>query len=225
MNRNTRRRLDTGHRVFALSKAHMTQVQGYVEAVTALGEHLARAEALAAQQETGDMQAGAAVVRKDELRETMESDYAVHLARIARASLPNDPELRRLFRVPKRGLNKQEFVAALRAMLAEAASRREVFIKEGMPETFVEDLEAHLARYVGAINEKGLGEAMRVGAVASLPEVSKEIMALIRRLDAINRLRWADNPELLAAWRSAKDVTWPHPKPAEPGGGSGASAA
>jgi hypothetical protein len=32
----------------------------------------------------------------------------------------------------------------------------------------------------------------------------------VRRLDGINRKRWQKNRELLAAWMSAKDVSWPH---------------
>lgn len=227
MQRSTRRKLDMIQRVYALSQQHKADIHGYVESMRLLGEKLARAELLATQQETGDMASGTSKARKDELEETIRSEHVEHLARIARVVLPDDPELRRLFKVPRKGLNRQEFVAKLRAMLAEAASRRELFIAEGMPETFVEDLEGLLARYLEAVAQKGLGEATRVGAVAELPEVTSECMALVRRLDGINRKRWQKSPELLAAWLSAKDIGWPHPKPeAAPGDpGSGESAA
>lgn len=212
MKDSTRRRLVTINRVYAFCRKHQTQVQGYVEAMRQMGDKLARAELLAAQQETGDHESDAAQSRRDELRRVIREDYLVHLVRIARVSLPNDPELRSRFRLPKLGRNQPEFVAAVRATLTEAASRRELFIVEGMPETFVEDLEALLAQYVEAINMKALGEAERIGAVAELDEVTNELMQLVRRLDGINRKRWEKNPELLAAWLSAKDVSWPHGK-------------
>lgn len=86
-------------------------------------------------------------------------------------------------------------------MLAAAAPRKELFIGAGMAETFVENLEALLNEYIGTISEKGFDDALRVGAVAELPEVLKELRALTKVLDAINKKRWARNPQLLAAWR------------------------
>ena len=216
MKRSTRMRLDMIRRVHALSLKYPSTSVGYVDVVRRLGDRLARAESLAAQQETGDLQADAATARKDSLRAVIESEYLEHLVRIAREALPEDPELRNRFRLPGHGVNRQEFVAAVRAILAEAASRRELFIADGMAETFVADLEGLLTQYLEALNQKSLGEAQRVGAVAELPEVAKELMQLVRRLDGINRKRWQKNPELLAAWRSAKDVTWPHVKPVPP---------
>ena len=198
MKRGTRMRLDMIRRVHTLSLKYPSTSVGYVDVVRRLGDRLARAESLAAQQETGDLQADAATARKDSLRAVIESEYLEHLVRIAREALPEDPELRNRFRLPGHGVNRQEFVA------------------DGMAETFVADLEGLLTQYLEALNQKSLGEAQRVGAVAELPEVAKELMQLVRRLDGINRKRWQKNPELLAAWRSAKDVTWPHVKPVPP---------
>lgn len=213
MDRITRMRLDMINAVYAFSQKHKADIVGYVDAVRMLGEKLTRAKLLAAQQETAELQGGAATAEKDALRAEIEADYLVHMVRIARVSLPGDPALRALFRKPRKGINRQAFVAAVRAMLVVAASRKALFIAEGMAETFVEDLEALLVRYLGALDDQALGDAQRVGAVAELPEVTKDAMALVRRLDAINRKRWQKNPELLAAWRTTKDVTWPRVKP------------
>jgi len=225
MKRGTRMRLDMIQRVHAFSQKYPSTIPGYVEAVAQMGDRLARAESLAAQQESGDLQSGASTARKDDLREVIVSDYLVHLVRIARVALPEDPDLRNRFRLPRRNLNRQEFVAAVRALLVEAATYRGVFITEGMPETFVEDLTGVLGQYLEAMNQKVLGAAQRVGAVAELPEVTKELMRLVRRLDGINRKRWQKSPELLAAWMSAKDVTWPHVKPETVSGTGGVESA
>jgi len=225
MKRSIRMRLDMIHRVHAVSLKYPSEIPGYVEAVSQLEERLARAEALAAQQETGALASEASVARKDDLRRVIEADYLVHLVRIARVALPEDPELRNRFRMPARNINRQAFVAEVRAMLVEAATYRGVFVTEGMPETFLEDLGKLLDDYLEALNQKVLGAAQRVGAVAELPEVTKELMQLVRRLDGINRKRWQKNPELLAAWLSAKDVSWPHGRPsADAAGGTEAAA-
>ncbi len=223
MRRTIRKKSDMFHRVLALVKKYPAEVPGYVEAVQRLEERLVRLDLLATQQESGDQQARGSVDRKDQLRDRIMVDYLQHLVRIARAALPSDPALRAAFRLPDARLNRAEFVARVRAMLAEAASRQQVFIAEGMAETFVADLEALLTEYLGVMDQQVLAAAQRIGAVAELPEVAKELMGLVRRLDGINRKRWQKNPELLAAWLSAKDIGWPHAKPDSSGSGPGSA--
>jgi hypothetical protein len=217
MDRNTRLRLDTVHRVYALSREHESTIAGYVDAVRQMGDRLTRAESLVAEQETADRDANVSVATKDEVRRIIEQEHLAHLVRIARAALPEEPELQRRFRMPSRRLNRQAFVGAVRAILAAAASRKALFITDGMPETFVEDLEGLVTRYQEALEQKTLGQARRIGAVAELREVTQELMKLVRRLDGINRKRWQKEPALLAEWLNAKDVNWPHDKPAAPG--------
>lgn len=221
MTKRTRRSLDTARRVFELSLKHATDTQAYVETMAQFKEKLAYADELAEQQKVADQDAGVAKDVKDDLREKIETEYVAHMARIARTSLPRDPDLRRRFRPLAPGLSRGEFVAEMRAMVTVAAARKQVFIAAGMAPTFVEDLETLLTEYLGAISEKNFGEALRVGAVAELPVVVKELGALTRVLDAINKKRWANNPQLLAAWRSAKDVNWPHVKPEPDPDGTG----
>lgn len=213
MRGRVRRKLDAIQRVYALSRLHGCDIAGYVEALDRLGERLAWAESLSVQQEEGDHQAQACCAVKDDLRRTIEREMA-HLARIARALLPDDGQLRLRFTLLPKGINRQTFLAHVRAMLQQAAEHRAVFIRNGMPETFVEDLQALLDRYLDAVAQQSLSAADRVGAVAELPEVAKEMMQLVRRLDAINQLRWQDNAELLAAWRSARKMGWPRARSA-----------
>ena len=83
--------------------------------------------------------------------------------------------------MPATRLNHQEFVAAVRTILTEAASRRELFIIEGMPETLREKLEGLTVEYLQALGRKALGVAQRIGAVAEIKEVTRELMRLVRR--------------------------------------------
>jgi hypothetical protein len=213
-------RLDAINRVYVFSQAHQAAIAGYVEAVKQMGELLTRANLLAVQVEAGEHEADGAVAKKNEQRRVIREDHLAHLVRIARVSLTEDPELRSRFRMPRRNLNQQEFVAAVRAILAEAAGRKPLFITEGMPESFVEELETLVTSYVQSVDQKSLGAASKVGARADLKAVTDDLMKLVRRLDGINRKRWQRDTEMLAAWKSAKDVSWPRVDAPAPSGGA-----
>ena len=122
--------------------------------------------------------------------------------------------------MPRRGISHQSFLPAARAMAAEAAIRRELLIGEGLPENFLELLNAALDSYADAVSERDMGRASHVGARADLKVVTRDMMLLVRRLDSINRYRFRDDPELLAAWMSVKDITWPSSEKPGPSGGS-----
>jgi hypothetical protein len=223
MQRTIRRRLDMLTRVFEFSQQHTSEVKGYVAAVTQLGEQLTRVQALTTQTEAGDLTEEASTARKTELRRVIEEDHLEHFVRIAHSVTPNDPELKKLFRMPRRGISLQAFLPAARAMAAEAAKRRELLIGEGLPETFLEDLNAALEGYAEAVSQKNVGRASHVGARADLQAVTKEMGLLVRRLDSINRYRFRNDAELLAAWNSVKDVSWPSAEKSGPAGGSAAA--
>jgi len=223
MNRVVRRRLDRLNRVYSFSKQHLTEVKGYVAAVTQLGEQLDRVGVLTLQSEAGDLEEDASTARKNELRQVIEADHPSHIVRIARSATPADPELRKRFRMPGRGVSLQAFLPAARAMAAEAASRKELLIGEGLPETFLEELNAALDGYAEAVNQKDIGRASHVGARPELAAITREMGLLVRRLDSINRYRFRQDGELLAAWNSVKDVAWPLTDKPGPAGGTAAA--
>jgi hypothetical protein len=41
----------------------------------------------------------------------------------------------------------------------------------------------------------------------------QDIMEVVRNLDALHRIRFRDDPELKAAWKSARNVAWRVPEP------------
>jgi hypothetical protein len=223
MNRVTRRRLDRLDRVFTFSQQHLTQVQGYIEAVKQLGEQLHRVRELTTQSEAGDLAEEASTARKQAMRLVIEEDHLAHIVRIARSVTPADPELKKRFRMPAKGISLQAFLPAARALAAEAASRKELLIGEGLPETFLEDLNAALDGYAEAVNQKDIGRASHVGARAELEALTKEMGLLVRRLDSINRYRFREDGELLAAWKSVKNMTWPLSEKPGPAGGTAAA--
>lgn len=95
------------------------------------------------------------------------------------------------------------------------AAHRDLLIRYGMPETFLDELGAALDRFEQSLNDKHNGRAAHVGARADLEAVTAEIMLIVRQLDALNRFRFRNDTESLAAWKSARDVAWPAPSVVE----------
>src|SRR5688572_21206588 len=89
--------------------------------------------------------------------------------------------------------------------MAEAAEKeREVFVKHGLSPDFIEKLKAGAAALDLARNAKTDSGRRRVTATAAVTEQLKRGRKAVRLLNAILQPRLAKDPELLAAWRSAK---------------------
>jgi len=209
MNRSIRRKLTMATRVRDFNRAHPDGGEGHTLMLALLEDRLTRAEALATQQRSGYLAVRSAATRKLELRRTIREEHLEHLARIGRAAGTEQPELAKRFQLPRQNVDSQTFLASARASAAEAAAQKAIFVRDGMPETFLEDLAKALSEYEAAGNELNAGMALHIGARADLEAVAAEIMQIVKRLDGINRYRFRGDAELKAAWKSAQDVAWP----------------
>jgi hypothetical protein len=215
MNFSVRRRLDMARRVRDFCRTHPAPNNaGYTAAVARLEQRLARAEALAEQQVAGRIAVSGAVVTKEQLREEIYTTLGL-LAGLAKPAAKEEPELAVGFARPRPKLSNQAFLTRARVSAANASAHREVLIRYGMPESFLDELGASLDRFEQALNEKHNGRAAHVGARAELDAVTSEIMLDVRQLDALNRFFFRNDAESLAAWKSARDVAWPLPQEKE----------
>ena len=57
------------------------------------------------------------------------------------------------------------------------------------------------------------GRRVHIGARVEVDVVADEVVQILRVVDGLNRFRFAGDPDLMAAWRSASNVVGP-PKPA-----------
>ena len=196
-------------RVLQFSRTHPTAIEGHTEAVAGLEAKAAEATAFATQQQAGYLEVRAARKEKERLRERIHAGYLKPMAAIARAVAGTELDLSPRFELPPLNLDQQAYLAMARAMLAQATPHRAVFVRQGMPEQFLEDLDRLLVQYEEARGGTHAGTSLHVGARAELKEISRELLGIVRRLDVINRLRFQDEPEQFAAWRSARDVAYP----------------
>ena len=219
MNAHVRRTLDMAARVRDFCRTHPAPNPGHAAAVAQLEERLARAEALADQQVAGQVAVSGAVVNKEQLREEIYDNLGL-LAGLARPAAREEAELAVGFARPRLKLSHQAFLTQARVAAANGSAHRDLLIRYGMPETFLEELAGALDRFEQSLNDKHSGRAAHIGARAELGAVSAEIILKVRQLDALNRFSFRKDAESLAAWKSARDVAWPREKPESPEGGS-----
>ena len=209
MKRIVRRKLEMVSRVREFCRSHPIDIDGYIEAMARLEDRMARAEALAVLQGTGFLHQSGSTRSKAVIREEIRERHLRHLVRIARGAAGDVMAITCRFRLPKKGINGQAFASEARAMLGQAAEYRALFIKDGMPPTFIEDIHKLLAEYEGAVTGQYEGTAWHVGAVAKLPAWRGELCQLVKRLDAINQMRFQHDAGLLEPWDAARRVSWP----------------
>ena len=120
------------------------------------------------------------------------------------------------------GVMIAEVVDALR----RAGPHCELLERFGMPATLIGQLEEGVELYCAA--EEGR-KAAQSAAIEVGPRIEKAVLAAqcsVHHLDALNRVRFADDPERLAEWDAARTVAWSAQRecaPVELGAGSVAS--
>jgi hypothetical protein len=130
------------------------------------------------------------------LREDLEA-----INRTAR-TMEDQPGLNEKFRLP-RGSNDQQLLTAARAFAADALPLKTQFIAHELPADFIEDLNADIDAMEEAINDQSGGLGNRVAATAAIDDAIERGTVIARKLDAIVKNKYANNPATLAEWTSA----------------------
>jgi hypothetical protein len=172
---------------------------------TELNEVIARLSSNSVDQEAGSRFARVHTESQRRLRKALYAEHMQPISRVAREVF-GASGMDRAFRMPHQTTVNQRLLAAAGAMAEAAQKEREVFVKHGLPEDFIEQLKACAAALETARDAKVQSRRRLVTATADVQEQVKRGKKAVRLLDAILRPRLAKDPELLAAWRSAKRV-------------------
>lgn len=167
-----------------------------------------RAEILVTQQRAGQMGVSAAGADKAEIRATILDDIAA-VTGVARVAAKEHPDLTVHRRRPRRRSDETTVLTTARVVAAEARSALEVMAPYGLTPAMLDSLTAGIAAYEAAMTRQSNSLAAQVGAGAELEAVSAAIMDVVRNLDALFRVRFRNDPERMAAWKSARNVAWP----------------
>jgi hypothetical protein len=206
MRAKSRRKIEMGQRVLEFIKQHPDLGPGFATATARLQERLARARQLAQQQLDGRSEVAAASARKVELRRTMRRAHLDHLTSVARVAAAEDPELAQKFSFPADATTYLSFRAAASGMAAEAESRKELLLRHGLSEDVLNGLVTSLDQFETAVEQGSAGRLIGVGATAELMTVADEIVQLVKVMNGLVRLKFGNQPNVLAAWDSASNV-------------------
>lgn len=212
MDAKSRRKIEMGKSALEFSRSHPDTSAGYTAALARLEDRLTRADQIASQQMDGLRDVRAASERKVELRRVLKNAHLAHVAQVGKVAAREAPDLAQKFVFRPGTTTFLAFRTAARGMAAEAQTHKEVLVKHGLAETVLDNLMQALDQFDAAVEQGLEGRQAHVGASAELRSVADEIVQIVRVMDGLNRYRFINDAELLAAWESASNVAGP-PKP------------
>lgn len=223
MNAQLRRRLEMAARCRDFLRANQIDGVGQDLGLTRLEQLLEHAENLVTQQRTGVAVERAAVTQRQELRRALQPRILGYLSAVGAVAARQNAELAEQFRMPPRERTHQALLTMARAILERATAQKELLVKLGMSEQVLDELATALGQYEDTLQATSAGRREHVGAAAELKAVASDISKQLRMLDKVVRYRFGDNPELMGAWASARNVAGPFKTTNEPETGAGGS--
>jgi hypothetical protein len=209
-----------GSRVLEFARQHPDTSPAFTAAVGRLQERLNRAKELELQQRDGLTTVHLATARKRELRRTIRRTHLHHLRSVAEVASVDEPDLVQKFSFPQHPNTYRGFQTAAGGMLAEASSRKELLLKHGLAEEVLTGLEVALDQFEVAAEQGAAGRLSHVTAKAELDRLAEEINQIVDVMKGLVQVRFASQPQVLAAWESSSNVV-AAPKPEEkPASGS-----
>lgn len=171
------------------------------------------------EQRAGLLDVHAAALEKRKLRLEIVSGPIAHLAEVGRLASREDHQLATTFRIKPSGDTYVAVRTAAGTMKAEAETHRDVLSRHGLSEPILALLGQQLEKFDAAVALGVSGRSRHKGATKQLGSLAQELGALVRVMDARNRQRFQDNPQLLEAWISASKLQARQTgKPEEPAG-------
>ena len=158
-----------------------------------------------AEQASNTLNAKSQTAAQAVLRDKLVRDHMRPVALIAAAHLRDVPEFKAL-QVPKVNVKAAVLVQDANAMAEAAKQYQEVFVGNGRPATFVDDLVAAASAVRASIDARGKSIATRAAARDGLKATATRAHSVLRFLDAQVKSAAADDPKILAAWNSAKRI-------------------
>jgi hypothetical protein len=196
---------DNGH-------AHPTEDAGFLALLAQLDQLVKDARESAGQQREGITKSRGSTELKRTLQAQIRQTHLSHLARVAETAAAEQPELLPVFRIPREARTIRGFRTTAGTMVAAAQGNRELLAKHGLVQSVLDDLGTMLDRFDLAVLQGVEARRQHVGASADLEAIADKIVRVVQMMDGFQRIRFARDPERLAAWESASTV-FATPKP------------
>lgn len=167
--------------------------------VTSFSDH-------ALDQNVGDRNAKGETAKQRQLRLKLRGQQMEPIAIIARHNLRSAPEFKAMT-MPKRKVVGPAFIASAKGMAHAATIHKDTLIEEGLPATFLDDLEAGIAKLELSMSEREKNRTQRVGATKGLAVERKNGQTILGVLDAlVQQALDSDNEAVMRKWQSVRLV-------------------
>jgi hypothetical protein len=154
-------------------------------------------------QDAGNRAAKGETAKQRQLRLKLRSQLMEPIAVIARRNLRTVPEFHAL-QMPKPAVHGPAFLASARGMADAATIHHDTLVAHGLPTTFLDDLNAGIAKLEGSLSDREKSRTRRIGATKGLDLQEKQGRTVLSVLDALVEQGAGDNESLLRAWQSAR---------------------
>jgi len=218
MKAQLRRRLEMAERVRTFLRAHQLEGIGDGLGVANLEKLIARAQVLDEQQRVGVNLSRQATKHRKAVRQALENKILRYLRAVGRVAAKQKGELANEFPLPAANASHKALLTVGRASLEKATAQKDLLASLGMSPKVLVDLAAVLGEYEQTLEASRSGRLEHVEASADLDAISAEIAEQLQFLDGVVRYQFADDPDVLSGWASARNVLGPFKSK---GGGAG----
>jgi hypothetical protein len=183
-----------------------TEDSSFNAALARLDALLQRAKAAAARQLEGITRSRAASAAARSLQATIRGTHLPHIGRVVELAATDKPELVPAVHQLRDSRTVSGFRTIAGAYVAVAQANQDLLVKHGLTLPVLTDLIAVLDKYDQTVALKLDARQQHIGATAELNSVADEIVQVVQVMDGFQRLRFAQDPDRLAAWESASSV-------------------
>jgi len=190
----------------------------YGESEQILDEVIAKLTDHSSEQVAGENLSQAEQRKQQSLMKQLRDRHLRPIVAIAKASMSKLPGIEKALKLPSIKVGAVRLLAEADAIRKAAELYQPVFVKNGRPADFLEQLSTAMTAVDASTEQRGTNLGRQVGAKAGIAMELRRGRGAVRVLDSIVRVAFEGNEPVLAEWRLAKRVR------ALPGGATSTSA-
>jgi hypothetical protein len=202
------RTFETGIRIglFVDGNPEPDSDEGYALLVAQAKEVTEQMRIVAMAQRSGRLDSTAGSGDKKALRQEILKGPVAALSAVAKRARKDYREVAMKFRYKPGRQTYVAFEGAIRTMQSAAEENKKLLVRYGLSETVLVELGALLDRFAKARELCDQGRIAHKAATQQLDQLALDLGSVIRTMDARNRIRYKDSPQLLEKWIAASTV-------------------
>ena len=139
-------------------------------------------------------------------RTALFTEHLIPINTIAIGRLSAVPNVRKLFRLPHRAVHRTTLIKEATIIAQNAALYKDTFVASGLPADFIDQLNTAITTLTQVSDTRTNTRGDSQKATENLAAALRQGVQLVRGLNGIMQSAFAKNPDVLAAWNSARHI-------------------